>query len=38
MQIITMDEAHAKFVLSTGFDHFWRGYSQKERMYFVFPF
>ncbi|EIN04106.1 cytochrome P450 monooxygenase CYP63 [Punctularia strigosozonata HHB-11173 SS5] len=31
-QIITMDEAHAKFVLSTGFEHFWRGRAQKERM------
>ncbi|KAJ6629919.1 cytochrome P450 monooxygenase CYP63 [Mycena sp. CBHHK59/15] len=30
--IITMDQEHSKFVLSTGFGHFWRGYSQKERM------
>ncbi|KAJ7016216.1 cytochrome P450 monooxygenase CYP63 [Mycena alexandri] len=30
--IITMDQQHSKFVLSTGFGHFWRGYSQKERM------
>ena len=27
-----MDEEHAKYVLSTGFDKFWRGYAQKERM------
>ncbi|KAJ7243899.1 cytochrome P450 monooxygenase CYP63 [Mycena haematopus] len=31
-QIITMDQQHSKFVLATGFGHFWRGYSQKERM------
>ncbi|KAF9078274.1 cytochrome P450 monooxygenase CYP63 [Rhodocollybia butyracea] len=30
--IITMDQEHSKFVLSTGFDHFWRGRWQKERM------
>ncbi|KAJ7906573.1 cytochrome P450 monooxygenase CYP63 [Mycena leptocephala] len=30
--IITMDQQHSKFVLSTGFGHFWRGHSQKERM------
>ncbi|KAJ7479871.1 cytochrome P450 monooxygenase CYP63 [Mycena latifolia] len=30
--IITMDQQHSKFVLSTGFDRFWRGNSQKERM------
>ncbi|KAJ7661715.1 cytochrome P450 monooxygenase CYP63 [Mycena rosella] len=30
--IITMDQQHSKFVLSTGFGHFWRGNSQKERM------
>ncbi|KAF8629726.1 hypothetical protein AX15_003304 [Amanita polypyramis BW_CC] len=30
--IITMDQQHAKFVLSTGFHHFWRGRKQKERM------
>jgi hypothetical protein len=32
-QIITMDQEHSKFVLATGFNHFWRGKSQKERMY-----
>ncbi|KII90351.1 hypothetical protein PLICRDRAFT_107216 [Plicaturopsis crispa FD-325 SS-3] len=31
-QIITMDHEHSKFVLSTGFEHFWRGFNQKERM------
>ncbi|KAG6867246.1 hypothetical protein C0993_005269 [Termitomyces sp. T159_Od127] len=31
-QIITMDHEHTKFVLATGFNHFWRGYAQKERM------
>ncbi|KAJ3718098.1 cytochrome P450 monooxygenase CYP63 [Lentinula guzmanii] len=30
--IITMDQEHIKFVLSTGFEHFWRGRWQKERM------
>ncbi|KIK65139.1 hypothetical protein GYMLUDRAFT_39531 [Collybiopsis luxurians FD-317 M1] len=30
--IITMDQEHIKFVLSTGFEHFWRGTRQKERM------
>ena len=31
-QIITMDQEHSKFVLATGFQHFWRGNAQKERM------
>ncbi|KZT30241.1 cytochrome P450 monooxygenase CYP63 [Neolentinus lepideus HHB14362 ss-1] len=31
-QIITMDEEHSKFVIATGFHHFWRGKLQKERM------
>ncbi|THG97119.1 hypothetical protein EW026_g4826 [Hermanssonia centrifuga] len=30
--IITMDEEHIKFVLATGFNHFWRGRRQKERL------
>jgi cytochrome P450 len=30
--IITMDQEHSKFVLATGFPHFWRGHAQKERM------
>ncbi|KAJ7078425.1 cytochrome P450 monooxygenase CYP63 [Mycena belliarum] len=30
--IITMDQQHSKFVLSTGFGHFWRGHAQKERL------
>ncbi|KXN82490.1 Cytochrome P450 52E2, partial [Leucoagaricus sp. SymC.cos] len=30
--IITMDQEHIKFVLSTGFRNFWRGRAQKERM------
>ncbi|KAK7443501.1 hypothetical protein VKT23_015674 [Stygiomarasmius scandens] len=30
--IITMDQEHMKFVLATGFHHFWRGNYQKERM------
>ncbi|PFH47049.1 hypothetical protein AMATHDRAFT_77386 [Amanita thiersii Skay4041] len=30
--IISMDHEHAKFVLATGFNYFWRGPSQKERM------
>ena len=31
-QIISMDQEHSKFVLATGFQHFWRGNAQKERM------
>jgi cytochrome P450 len=31
-QIISMDRDHSKFVLTSGFDHFWRGNAQKERM------
>ena len=31
-KIITMDEEHMKFVHATGFNHFWRGRRQKERM------
>lgn len=27
-----MDEEHIKFILATGFHHFWRGRRQKERM------
>ncbi|KAF8639056.1 hypothetical protein AX17_001752 [Amanita inopinata Kibby_2008] len=30
--IISMDHEHSKFVLATGFQHFWRGRAQKERM------
>ncbi|TFY66527.1 hypothetical protein EVG20_g4563 [Dentipellis fragilis] len=30
-QIITMDSQHMKFILATGFEHFWRGKAQKER-------
>ncbi|THH32681.1 hypothetical protein EUX98_g1506 [Antrodiella citrinella] len=30
--MITMDEEHIKFLSATGFDHFWRGRRQKERM------
>ncbi|KAJ7058564.1 cytochrome P450 monooxygenase CYP63 [Mycena amicta] len=30
--IITMDEQHSRHVLATGFEYFWRGYNQKERM------
>ncbi|GJE94110.1 cytochrome P450 [Phanerochaete sordida] len=30
--IITMDEEHIKHILATGFNHFWRGRRQKERM------
>ncbi|TFY78366.1 hypothetical protein EWM64_g5646 [Hericium alpestre] len=30
-QIISMDLQHTKFILATGFDHFWRGKGQKER-------
>ncbi|OCH86929.1 cytochrome P450 [Obba rivulosa] len=29
--IITMDSEHSKYILSTGFSHFWRGRRQKER-------
>jgi len=32
-----MDQEHIKFVLSTGFKNFWRGISQKERMYVATP-
>ena len=31
-QIITMDEKHMQFILATGYEHFWRGVRQKERM------
>ncbi|EGO22856.1 hypothetical protein SERLADRAFT_471322 [Serpula lacrymans var. lacrymans S7.9] len=30
--IISMDQEHSKYVLSTGFSHFWRGTAQKERL------
>ncbi|KAF8556689.1 cytochrome P450 monooxygenase CYP63 [Imleria badia] len=30
--IISMDEEHTKYVLATGFNHFWRGTAQRERM------
>ncbi|KIM44015.1 hypothetical protein M413DRAFT_67983 [Hebeloma cylindrosporum] len=30
--IISMDHGHIKFVLATGFQWFWRGIAQKERM------
>lgn len=30
--IISMDQQHAKYVLATGFQNFWRGKAQKERM------
>ncbi|TCD71088.1 hypothetical protein EIP91_000180 [Steccherinum ochraceum] len=30
--MISMDEQHIKYVSATGFDHFWRGRRQKERM------
>ncbi|TFK38526.1 cytochrome P450 monooxygenase CYP63 [Crucibulum laeve] len=30
--IISMDQEHSKFILATGFNHFWRGTYQKERM------
>ncbi|KAH7886740.1 cytochrome P450 monooxygenase CYP63 [Phlebopus sp. FC_14] len=30
--IISMDQEHSKFVLSTGFNHFWRGTAQRERL------
>jgi hypothetical protein len=33
IQIITMDQEHTKFVLATGFQRFWRGPAQKERMF-----
>lgn len=32
LQIISMDQEHIKFLSSTGFQHFWRGRAQKERM------
>lgn len=31
-----MDEEHMKFVLATGFNNFWRGRRQKERMWVGF--
>ncbi|KAI5983159.1 cytochrome P450 monooxygenase CYP63 [Pisolithus marmoratus] len=30
--IISMDQQHCKYVLATGFNHFWRGTAQKERL------
>jgi hypothetical protein len=36
IQIISMDRDHSKFVLTGGFDQFWRGISQKERMYVLY--
>ncbi|KAM6499413.1 cytochrome P450 monooxygenase CYP63 [Amanita muscaria] len=30
--IITMDQEHSRFALSTGFQYFWRGKMQKERL------
>ncbi|EIW77750.1 cytochrome P450 monooxygenase CYP63 [Coniophora puteana RWD-64-598 SS2] len=30
--IISMDQEHCKYVLATGFSHFWRGTAQRERM------
>lgn len=33
-----MDQEHAKFVLATGFRHFWRGRAQKERMCVIIYF
>jgi len=33
--IITMDQQHAKFALASGFNHFWRGKLQKERMWVI---
>lgn len=30
--IISMDQEHCKYVLATGFNHFWRGTAQKERL------
>ena len=27
-----MDQEHSKFVLATGFQYFWRGNAQKERL------
>lgn len=32
-QYVTMDEEHIKYLMATGFDKFWRGRRQKERMY-----
>lgn len=32
LQIISMDEEHIKHVLATGFNHFWRGTAQRERL------
>lgn len=29
---MTMDEKHMQFILATGFNKFWRGARQKERM------
>lgn len=37
-QIISMDQEHAKFILATGFQHFWRGKFQKERMSVLWSF
>ncbi|KAG6337191.1 hypothetical protein ID866_1905 [Astraeus odoratus] len=30
--VISMDQEHCKYVLATGFNHFWRGTAQKERL------
>ncbi|KAL4076590.1 cytochrome P450 [Scleroderma yunnanense] len=30
--IISMDQEHSKYVLATGFNHFWRGTAQRERL------
>ncbi|KAF9236778.1 cytochrome P450 monooxygenase CYP63 [Melanogaster broomeanus] len=30
--IISMDKEHTKYVLATGFTHFWRGTAQRERL------
>ncbi|OAX37739.1 cytochrome P450 monooxygenase CYP63 [Rhizopogon vinicolor AM-OR11-026] len=30
--IITMDQEHSKYALATGFDQFWRGTAQRERL------
>lgn len=30
--IITMDQEHVKYIMATGFNNFWRGKYQKERM------
>ena len=35
IQIISMDQEHTKFVLATGFQRFWRGPAQKERMFVI---